>query len=215
MKLYFIRHGKTISNLEGRFQGSTMDSELLPEAYDELNLLGQELRHIKFDEVYSSDLPRAITSTEIILKNNDYPHTFQTKKQLREWHLGNLEGKKISIAKAIYPKQIKAFYNNLAQFSPSVFEAETLYQVTHRIIDVIQSLDENDDNVLIVGHGASLSATIHCLLGYEPSEFKKLGHLDNASLTILETTNLKDYHLIEWNNIDHLEKIEEMVVTLN
>ncbi|MBJ8325193.1 histidine phosphatase family protein [Streptococcus pacificus] len=215
MKLYFIRHGKTYSNLEGRFQGSTMDSELLPEAYDDLNLLGQELRHIKFDEVYSSDLPRAIKSTEVILENNDYLHSFQTKEKLREWYLGSLEGKKISIAKAIYPKQIKAFYHNLAQFSPSVFDAETLYQVTHRIIDVIQSLDKNHDNVLIVGHGASLSATIHCLLGYEPSEFKKLGHLDNASLTILETTNLKDYQLIEWNNTNHLEMIEETLVTPN
>ncbi|MCU9534313.1 histidine phosphatase family protein [Streptococcus sp. CSL10205-OR2] len=215
MKLYFIRHGKTLSNLEGRFQGSTMDSKLLPEAYDDLSLLGQELRHIKFDEVYTSDLPRAIKSAEMILEENNHTHTLQTTKQLREWYLGSLEGKKISIAKAIYPKQIRAFYHNLAQFSPSIFEAETLYQVTHRIIDVIQSLDENNDNVLIVGHGASLSATIHCLLGYEPSEFKKLGHLDNTSLTILETTNLKDFQLIEWNNTEHLEKAQKTIVTSN
>ncbi|MGT2771506.1 histidine phosphatase family protein [Streptococcus marimammalium] len=215
MKLYFVRHGKTLSNLEGRFQGSTIDSQLLPQAYDELSLLGQELRHIKFDEVYSSDLPRALKSAEIILDENKHTYTIQATKQLREWYLGSLEGTKISIAKAIYPKQIRAFNHNLAQFSPSIFDAETLYQVTHRIIDVIQSLNEKNENILIVGHGASLSATIHCLLGYEPSAFKKLGHLDNTSLTILETSNLKEFHLVKWNNTEHLEKAQETLIISN
>lgn len=37
MKLYFVRHGRTLWNLEGRFQGASGDSPLLPESIDILN----------------------------------------------------------------------------------------------------------------------------------------------------------------------------------
>ena len=72
MKLYFVRHGRTVWNLEGRFQGAGGDSPLLPESIDTLEELGQYLKDIPFDKIYSSDLPRAVKSAEIIqsqLKN--------------------------------------------------------------------------------------------------------------------------------------------------
>ena len=60
MKLYFVRHGKTQWNLEGRFQGANGDSPLLETSIEELHLLGKNMAHIKFDKIFSSDLPRAI-----------------------------------------------------------------------------------------------------------------------------------------------------------
>ena len=62
MKLYFVRHGRTLWNLEGRFQGASGDSPLLPESIDILKQLGQYLKEIHFDTIYSSDLPRAVKS---------------------------------------------------------------------------------------------------------------------------------------------------------
>lgn len=46
MKLYFVRHGRTLWNLEGRFQGASGDSPLLPESIDILKQLGQHLKEI-------------------------------------------------------------------------------------------------------------------------------------------------------------------------
>ncbi len=46
MKIYFIRHGKTQWNLEGRFQGYSGDSDLLPEAIEEVQHLGQHLARV-------------------------------------------------------------------------------------------------------------------------------------------------------------------------
>ena len=43
MKIYFVRHGKTEWNLEGRFQGYSGDSALLPEAFEEIQLLANIL----------------------------------------------------------------------------------------------------------------------------------------------------------------------------
>lgn len=36
MKLYFVRHGRTLWNQEGRFQGASGDSPLLPESIETL-----------------------------------------------------------------------------------------------------------------------------------------------------------------------------------
>ena len=57
MKLYFVRHGRTVWNQEGRFQGASGDSPLLPESIDTLKQLGQYLKEIPFNQIYSSDLP--------------------------------------------------------------------------------------------------------------------------------------------------------------
>ena len=66
MKLYFVRHGRTVWNQEGRFQGASGDSPLLPESIETLKRLGQYLKDVPFDQIYSSDLPRAVKSAEII-----------------------------------------------------------------------------------------------------------------------------------------------------
>lgn len=60
MKLYFVRHGKTQWNKEGRFQGANGDSPLLEESYETITKLGKRLASVTFDEVYSSDLKRAV-----------------------------------------------------------------------------------------------------------------------------------------------------------
>ncbi len=52
MKLYFVRHGRTVWNLEGRFQGAGGDSPLLPESIETLKDLGLYLKDIPFDKIY-------------------------------------------------------------------------------------------------------------------------------------------------------------------
>ena len=77
MKLYFVRHGRTVWNLEGRFQGAGGDSPLLPESIETLKDLGQYLKDIPFDKIYSSDLPRAV-------KSADYPKSADKSMSLRK-----------------------------------------------------------------------------------------------------------------------------------
>ena len=55
-KLYFIRHGKTEWNAEGRFQGAGGDSPLLPESYDQIKMLGNHLKDIEFAHAFSSPI---------------------------------------------------------------------------------------------------------------------------------------------------------------
>ena len=207
MKLYFVRHGRTVWNLEGRFQGASGDSPLLPDSIDVLKQLGQHLKEIPFDTIYSSDLPRAVKSAEIIQSQLQTPCPLESIPDLREWQLGKLEGLKISTLNAIYPQQIKAFRSNLAQFDTRMFEAESLYSTTQRTIQFIKSLKESKgERVLIVGHGANLTASLRTLLGYKEAHIRKDGGLANASLTILDTEDFETFTLERWNDTSYQRK---------
>ena len=207
MKLYFVRHGRTLWNLEGRFQGASGDSPLLPESIDILKQLGQYLNEIHFDTIYSSDLPRAVKSAEIIQSQLQAPCPLKSIPDLREWQLGKLEGLKIATLNAIYPQQIKAFRSNLAQFDTKMFEAESLYSTTQRTIQFIKSLKESPaENILIVGHGANLTASLRTLIGYKEAHLRKEGGLANASLTVLETDDFETFTLERWNDTSYQRK---------
>lgn len=207
MKLYFVRHGRTVWNLEGRFQGASGDSPLLSESIDILKQLGQYLNEIHFDTIYSSDLPRAVKSAEIIQSQLQAPCPLKSIPDLREWHLGKLEGLKIATLNAIYPQQIEAFRSNLAQFDTKMFEAESLYSTTQRTIQFIKSLKESSaERILIVGHGANLTASLRTLLGYKEAHLRKDGGLANASLTVLETDDFETFTLERWNDTSYQRK---------
>ena len=73
MKLYFVRHGKTEWNLEGRLQGAKGDSPLLKESIEQVRELGHYLSDTHFD--WSSQV------TYLVLK----------KLQSSSWSLKNLK----------------------------------------------------------------------------------------------------------------------------
>ena len=204
MKLYFVRHGRTVWNLEGRFQGAGGDSPLLEESIETLKKLGKYLQEIPFDVIYSSDLPRAVTSAQIIQSQLKDSCPLKETPSLREWQLGKLEGEKFATLKAIYPEQMNALRSNLAKFDSTMFGAESVYQTTQRTINFVKSLqNQNFDHVLIVGHGANLTASIQSLLGYDTHLLRKDGGLANASLTIIETDDFETFTLKTWNDTSY------------
>ena len=206
MKLYFVRHGRTEWNEEGRIQGANGDSPLLESSIQQLEALGRHLSQTHFDAAYSSDLPRAVHTAQILLKQNQHPTSLQETPALREWRLGSLEGRKIVELKALYPEEMKAFRHNLAEFHYDIFGAESVEETTQRTGNFIKSLkDKSGEAILIVGHGANLTASIRSLLGYKTEELRKNGGLNNASVTILTTDDFEHYHLETWNDTSYLE----------
>ena len=98
-----------------------------------------------------------------------------------------------------------AFRHDLSQFDHQLFDAESVAQTTNRTIAFVKSLKgKGYQNVLIVGHGANLTASIRRLLGYETSLLRKDGGLANASVTILETDDFDSFKLLAWNNLDYM-----------
>ena len=137
MKLYFIRHGRTEWNEEGRFQGSNGDSPLLPASIHQLEKLGKVSSYCSFlMQPLQVICHGAVHTAQIILDQLEIPLKLQVTSALREWNLGKLEGAKISTISAIYPQQMTAFRHNLACFQNEIFDAESVYETTKRTCDL-------------------------------------------------------------------------------
>ena len=101
--------------------------------------------------------------------------------------------------------------HNLANFRANNFQAESVYHTTKRVADLVRTLkDGSMKNVLLVGHGANLTASIRSLLGFEPGLLRKAGGLDNASVTILETDDCEHFILKSWNDTSYRTQVNKI-----
>ena len=66
-KLYLVRHGQSIYNLENKFTG-WKDVDLTKQGTKQAVDCGTLLKDIKFDLCYTSNLKRAINTLNIILE---------------------------------------------------------------------------------------------------------------------------------------------------
>ncbi|WP_429949182.1 phosphoglycerate mutase [Enterococcus sp. AZ170] len=208
MKLYFTRHGKTEWNQELRFQGMTGDSPLLPTSYDEIKLLGQTIKDVPFEKIFSSTSLRAKKTAEGINQELKQPVDICYTDELKELGLGKLEGQSIAEMRKIYSEEMDHMRYRLDRYNPEVFQGEPIEQAISRISSVVEkAVEKGDGPYLFVGHGASLTAAIQALSGKDLAELRSMGGLKNNSLSILETADTPNqrYKLKLWNDDSFLQ----------
>lgn len=206
MKLYFTRHGKTEWNQARRFQGMNGDSPLLPTSYEQIYLLGQHLKEIRFEAIYSSPSKRARDTTLGIQRELLHPTEIIYNDDLREMGYGELEGQSIDEMYAKYREDLTNLRHHLDRYTPSAFKGETTEAMLQRVSKVIfEAVMLHEGPLLFVGHGASFTATLQHLVGKELSELREMGGLLNNSLTILETGDKQlPYQMCQWNDVSFL-----------
>ena len=208
MDLYFVRHGKTQWNLEGKYQGGHGDSPLLDESLHDISLLAKRLKDVDIDHMYTSPLPRAKTTAETLIKDLHRQIALTVVDGLREFDLGIMEGRKFSELELEMPEVIYAFRNEPKDYDYSLIRGESFEQVAKRTTEAVgEIVSENNGqgNVVIVSHGAALVTLIQSLLGTSVKDIRKDGGLSNTSLTHLQYKN-GQYKLIEWNETGYLHK---------
>jgi probable phosphoglycerate mutase len=88
--LYIVRHGETEGNKKQIVMGHH-DAPLTTEGEQQIRDTAQKLKDVHFDAIFSSDLPRAQRTAEII--RLDRQLAIQTSALLRERNFGPFEGK--------------------------------------------------------------------------------------------------------------------------
>ena len=68
--LYFVRHGETEANRDGVLQGHC-DFPLTDRGVKQCEQVGDALRSIRWNKVFSSDLPRTLRTTDILLSKSE------------------------------------------------------------------------------------------------------------------------------------------------
>ena len=210
MEIYFVRHGKTQWNLEQRFQGGQGDSKLLPESLADIEKLGRYLQGEHFKAVYASPLDRARMTAQGLIDAAGIRLPLHIDERLREMNLGKLEGMKYAEAEKLYPQEIDNFWHHPDKYDTTVVEGESYEHAMARGLDFGQEMakkyPKDSDKVLVVSHGAVLSAIMGALLGYDLANLRQNGVIYNTSVSVLASQEKGPaFKLVKWSDVTPLE----------
>ena len=202
LHLILVRHGETEWNAQRRYQGQA-DVPLSEFGTKQAELLTVRLADIKIDAIYASDLKRAWETANPISAKiglDIFP-----EPRLRELIFGILEGLTFEEAEKQYPEMIAAW---LEDFNNTPDGAETIEQFNARVVSLLNDLKEKHDEqvVLLVGHGGSLSEIVRVVLGLS-KEGRWYIQMENASLS--EVLIADDYVALKrLNDTCHLTELK-------
>lgn len=207
-KIFFVRHGKTQWNLEGRYQGAHGDSPLLEQSYHEINQLAEYLNQFKFAHIYASPIKRAQTTAKKIQQALDQDVALTLQPAFAEFDLGVMEGMKFSDVGQKYPTQLAAFRHHPDQYDAKSLGAESFEHLFVRFCPAVSQIvkDHPNQNVIVVSHGAALCAAMRHLLGVDLAHLRDAGGLANTSTTVLSSEDGKHFECLKWNNTEYLHR---------
>lgn len=160
--LVLVRHGESQWNLENRFTGWT-DIALTDKGRDEARRAGEKIRHIHFDQAYTSVLQRATETLDIILKvigQEGIPVAYD--RALNERHYGDLQGlNKAETAEKFGKEQVHVWRRSYDVAPPG---GESLKDTAARTLPYFETHILPDlragRNVLVSAHGNSLRSIV-------------------------------------------------------
>lgn len=208
-KIFFVRHGRTEWNLEGRYQGSHGDSPLLPESLREIDELADFLGQYKFAKIYTSPIKRARVTAQRLESRLEQNINIIADEAFAEFNLGKMEGMLFQDVKKKYPTEVEAFRHHPEQYDATKIAAESFEELFERMTPKILEICQRypDQNVIIVSHGAALCAEIRHLQGVPLERLRRRGGLTNTSTTILQTCDQgQHFQCLEWNKTDYLTR---------
>ncbi|MDM1555038.1 2,3-bisphosphoglycerate-dependent phosphoglycerate mutase [Chryseobacterium indologenes] len=171
-KLFLVRHGQSLWNLENRFTG-WQDIDITETGIEEAKNAGIALKKEKIDIAFTSVLLRANHTLSIILDVLGKPNIpIVMDKALNERSYGNLEGlNKAETALKYGDEQVHTWRRSYDVVPPG---GESLKDTYNRVIPYFQKeiapLLKKGENILVVAHGNSLRALIMYLEHLSPEE---------------------------------------------
>ena len=171
-KLVLVRHGQSQWNLENRFTG-WIDVPITALGEREARRAGRELKGVKFDVAFTSELIRAQQTLGIILEEigqNSLP--VKKDKSLNERHYGDLQGlNKAETAKKYGDAQVHIWRRSFDVKPPN---GESLKDTADRTLPYFKKFilpaATAGQNVLVSAHGNSLRAIVMDLEKLTPEQ---------------------------------------------
>ena len=187
MKFLFVRHGETHFNEINLTQG-WCDSPLSKLGVKQVENMSLQLKDYSINKAYTSPLGRAVETSEIILQGHNIAPIYD--KRLKEVNFGLLEG-----LPCLFVDKLQLESSNWLddlQMDYTGYEGENVEDVIQRHFELLNDIEkkfQDDDTILMVGHGCSLYAFIKTLLKNKTLDFPQ-----NASAIIVNKVN-NEYQL--------------------
>lgn len=199
-----VRHGETEANLDGILQGQ-LDTALNPRGIRQAELAARRLEEEPFDLAFSSDLRRAMETAERIAA----PHRIPVRPMpaLREWNLGDLQGKKWSELAQQYKEVMDAFKSETGDVAvPGGERRSDFYFRVGNALDTFPK-EFPGKKILLVTHGGVLKAVFRHIVG-PVSGNARLPLTSNASVSSFRHID-GFWQLVSWNDVSHLRTLGE------
>jgi probable phosphoglycerate mutase len=202
--LIVVRHGETVWNVEGRYQGH-LDSPLTDKGLAQSKALARRLAGLPFNALYSSDLGRARQTAEIVGEMTG--HSVQLEPRLRERHLGVLQG----FTKLELPSCLPREFDEYRRGDPDhvVPQGESARQRYQIVTACFEELARRHvrETIVVVAHGGTLSALLRRVLGV-PLEVPRRFRVTNTALNRFTWENGR-WYLEVWGDASHWESRPE------
>ena len=201
-EIILIRHGETEWNSQLRMQGHS-NSALSAVGRGQIQALGEWMKNVSFDHIYSSDSLRARQTAEAITQYSG--DTLQFDQRIREKNLGVFEGLTSIEASEQHPEIYRLFKTGGANYV--IDEGESTQQVLDRALEFIEEirLRHPEQRVVMVTHGGVVRVLMKHTLGLS---------IDAPNSFLIKNTGI--FRLV-WNEkwlvsqmggVSHLEKLE-------
>jgi len=161
-EIILIRHGETEWNSQQRMQGHS-NSDLSSVGQAQIQALGQWMKNVPFDHIYSSDSLRAKQTAEAITQFSG--HELQFDQRLREKNLGVFEGLTSEEARERHPEVFRLFKTAGSKYV--IDEGESTQQLQDRALEIVDEIriKHPEEHVLLVTHGGFIRVVMKHSLG--------------------------------------------------
>jgi probable phosphoglycerate mutase len=199
-EIILIRHGETEWNSQKRMQGHS-NSDLSEVGRGQIQALGELMKNVSFDHIYSSDSLRTRQTAEAITQYSG--HTLQFDQRIREKNLGVFEGLTSTEAKERHPEIYRLFKTAGANYV--IDEGESTQQLLERALEFIEEirLRHPQERVVMVTHGGVVRVLMKHALGLS---------IDAPTRFIIKNTGIfgliwnENWLVTQMGGVSHLEK---------
>ncbi len=202
MHVTFVRHGESVSNAAGIWQGHS-NSELSNRGIAQAEALAARLAGARFDRIVCSDLRRAAHTADILASS--LGATALRDPAWREINLGRWEGlSRVDVLKR-YPEEVAALGRGE---DIHVGGGERWSDLGRRVGLAFEALVRDarpDESVLVVVHGGVIITFFAQLLGVLLERPRPIGKLSNTSLS---RVGIRDRDLVveSYNDALHIDE---------
>jgi broad specificity phosphatase PhoE len=204
VRILLARHGETVFNVEGRWQGQS-DSPLTERGVAQAEQLALALANERVAAVYASDLGRAFKTAEHVAA----PHGLQvvSDPRLREIDVGDWTGLSRAEIMAIDGERLQAWAERPATVKHP--NGEGLGEAQSRALSFFAERmpAHAGDTVVVITHGAIGQAILVHSMGGSLADLWLEARIDNCQISRLEWSVEKGLELRELADVTHLAEI--------
>jgi len=180
--IYLVRHGSTAWNEQPRFRGLA-DIPLSDKGLQQAAALRDCLRDKTLTAVYSSPLPRAVQTAEVLAAPHNLP--IQLEPDLRSVNYGHWEGKTEQEVESSDPELYHRFRNAIETVRyPG---GESMEELRARAFSALERIAVScaGSSVAVVTHQVVTRVLVCAVLGVDSHPYWQIGQ-DTACLNVIE-----------------------------